>query len=62
MLDFIAAEAVQKSELVHILPQAVFPRHGIYLVHSENRRMRAMLMALQKDCSILCTGPTGEAA
>lgn len=60
MLDFITTSAVERSELMLILPEAVFPRHGVYLMHSEkrrlNRRMRALMEALQADCAVLGVG------
>jgi DNA-binding transcriptional LysR family regulator len=55
--DFLAAEAVQKGDLIKVLPECEIVAYPIQVVYRANRRlnkrMRALIEALQQSCAVL---------
>lgn len=55
--DFIVDSALRDGAIVSVLPELEFEVFGIFIVHSEkrriNRRMRAFMAALQECCAKL---------
>ena len=55
--DFLVSEAVQNGDLIPVLPKCEFPALSIQVVHRTNRRlnkrMRALVEALQQSCAAL---------
>lgn len=55
--DFIVAKALKRKTIVPILPEAVFPDYGVFLIHSTNRRinkrMRALISVFENACATL---------
>lgn len=52
--DFVASEAVERGDLVEVLPDLTIPKRGIFLIRSErrllNRRMRLFSEMMTKAC------------
>ena len=52
--DFITAETLEKGELVAVLPTLSIPDWGIFLVHSEDRRLNRRMRLFAEEMKIAC--------
>jgi DNA-binding transcriptional LysR family regulator len=55
--DFIVSDALHVGKLIPVLPECEFAALNIQIVHRTNRRlnkrMRALVKALQQSCAVL---------